>query len=396
MTEIMGWLRRNIIQAPIWTDPALKTAFVMFLVLRVVLSVWMWGVRQAFPQDLPPDPKFRPYYGVSIEQNPWLEPWQRWDTLHYQAIAERGYLAFDRALFAPPLYPFLIRLVANITQGTTLLAGLIASSGSYIAALFVFYRLAHYEFKDDASAQRAVLMLAIFPTAFFFLAAYAEAFFILTAAGTLYAVRRGRWIWAGFAGGLAALSRLTGVLMIIPLVISAIEFWRKERLWEPWKGMGIFTILASLFPIYTWFALDRSPMDIIATQNTRGGWGDITFPFLNVAKGVVNIFNGQLYVADVSDILFILIFSTAMIPLWRKFPRLYSYYCWPLLLLYLTRDAGIQPLFGTSRYVLTLFPIFLVFAVWGEKPWVNRLILYTSWAGLLFFSGLFALWNWVG
>jgi hypothetical protein len=356
----------------------------------------MWGVRQAFPQDLPPDPKLRPYYGVTIEQNPWLEPWQRWDTLHYQAIAERGYLAFDRALFAPPLYPFLIKMVAGITQSTTLLAGLIVSSASYIAALVVFYRLAHYEFGDDASVQRAVLMLTTFPTAFFLLAGYAEALYILTAAGTLYAIRRGRWVLAGFAGGLAALSRLPGVLIILPLIISAIEVWRRERNWEPWKAVGIFTVLASFFPAYVWLALDRSPLDIIATQNIRGGWGDISFPFLNIVKGIINILNEQTYVADVFDILFILVFILAMIPLWRYFPRLYSYYCWPLLLLYLTRDAGIQPLLGTSRYVLTLFPIFMVFAAWGQKPWINRLILYTSWGGLLFFSGLFALWNWVG
>ena len=88
-------------------DPAWRTAIVVFLIARIALTIWMWGVRQVYSTPLLPDPVLRPYVGVAVEQNPWLEVWQRWDTLHYQAIAERGYEAFKGALFVPPLYPFL-------------------------------------------------------------------------------------------------------------------------------------------------------------------------------------------------------------------------------------------------------------------------------------------------
>jgi hypothetical protein len=49
-----------------------------------------------------------------------------------------------------------------------------------------------------------------------------------------------------------------------------------------------------------------------------------------------------------------------------------------------------------ARYVLEIFPVFLLLAVWGSKAWINRLILYLSVLGLLFLSAQFAIWGWVG
>jgi hypothetical protein len=49
-----------------------------------------------------------------------------------------------------------------------------------------------------------------------------------------------------------------------------------------------------------------------------------------------------------------------------------------------------------ARYVLEIFPAFLLLAIWGRSPWVNRLVLTLSLLGLLFFSAQFAIWGWVG
>ncbi len=58
---------------------------------HVDFSMGMDVVNKEYPPtDTSPDPILRPYQGVTPETNPWLEVWQRWDTLHYQAIAERG------------------------------------------------------------------------------------------------------------------------------------------------------------------------------------------------------------------------------------------------------------------------------------------------------------------
>ena len=63
-----------------------------WFVIRIVLGVWMWGIGDIFHAAIPVK-SLDSYKGVLLETNPWLEPWQRWDTPQYQAIAERGYTA---------------------------------------------------------------------------------------------------------------------------------------------------------------------------------------------------------------------------------------------------------------------------------------------------------------
>ncbi|MBI3741402.1 MAG: hypothetical protein HY257_06565, partial [Chloroflexi bacterium] len=48
------------------------------------------------------------------------------------------------------------------------------------------------------------------------------------------------------------------------------------------------------------------------------------------------------------------------------------------------------------RYVLVMFPVFLLWAKWGARAWVNRAMVYASFALQLFFSAQFFLWGWVG
>jgi hypothetical protein len=54
-----------------------------------------------------------------------------------------------------------------------------------------------------------------------------------------------------------------------------------------------------------------------------------------------------------------------------------------------------QPLVSMTRYVLAVFPVFIVLGMWGKNPWVNRVILYTSILLQLYLSAQFILWGWV-
>jgi hypothetical protein len=91
-----------------------------------------------------------------------------------------------------------------------------------------------------------------------------------------------------------------------------------------------------------------------------------------------------------------LLFLATLPAVFRRLPPIYGVYQAAFLLLYLSRVSHMQPLLSTARYVLALFPAFIVFAIWGQNRWLNRLFLYLSWAGLLLLSGQFAIWGWVG
>lgn len=138
----------------------------VFLLVEAFLFTWAWGVRRLIPDHFPQGAE-EMYKGVVRETNPWLEPWQRWDTPQYQAIAERGYSAFDTAYFTPPLYPFLMGGLAFLFGGNTLLSGLFISGVAFLGCLLVIHKLVQLEFGNADLAMRAVIYMAVYPAAFF-------------------------------------------------------------------------------------------------------------------------------------------------------------------------------------------------------------------------------------
>ena len=378
-----------------WQRSGLREVLPIFLTVRVGLSLWMFLVRQIFSQAIPPDPVARPYLGVAVETNPWLEPWQRWDTLHYQAIAERGYGAFDSALFVPPLYPGLIRLTSRLIGTDSLLSALIVSNVAALAGMAAFYSLARAEAADPSRARRAVLYLSIFPTGFFWFAGYTESLLLLFSSVALLAARRSRWLVSGLAAGLAALSRLTGALLIVPVGASALLAVRKDRSWRPIVAAGGALLGALAFPLYVWLGMGLSPLAPIEVQAARAQ-GGFAFPGVNLTIAIQRLAGGEANFADLFDLALLLLFIGLAVPVWRQLSRPLALFYLGYLLLYLSRVAEIAPLLGMARYVLVLFPAYLVLAGWGRRPWIHRLIVYLSAAGLLLLSGQFAIWGWVG
>jgi hypothetical protein len=162
------------------TDPALRFAAQVYLSLRLALSALAGTIWVLYPGDLAPNPVLRPYLGIApVEGGLFgltLGVWQRWDTLWYMLIARGGYSLSDTRIFAPPLYPLLMRLFGLIGNGddrALLLGGLVVSNLACIALFAYLYRLVEMEW-DGALARRTVVYMALFPTAFFLLAAYAE------------------------------------------------------------------------------------------------------------------------------------------------------------------------------------------------------------------------------
>src|SRR6266851_6230412 len=170
-----------------------------------------------------------------------LTSWNHWDAARYTQIAQSGYQnIYDTAFF--PLFPLLIKggalLIGN--QGY-IVVGMILSNLALLGALFVLYQIAT-DMLGERAGRRTILYLCIFPTAFFFFAAYNESLFLLLTAGAFLAMRRQRWWLAGILGFLAALTRSAGLFLVIPF------------LWELWVSQGSIIatrqkILLRLIPI---------------------------------------------------------------------------------------------------------------------------------------------------
>lgn len=305
-----------------------------------------------------------------------LGVWQRADGCMYEMIAALGYQPDDgHQLAFFPLYPLLLRAVSPLLAGSFTLGGMLVSGIAYVTAATGLYRLASRDF-DSEIARRAVLYLSIFPSAFFLFAPFTESLFLALSVWTLYAARRNWWAWAGLLGLLAALTRTQGVFLALPL---AWEGWRWIQKQEK-SGRDTWRVIAAsagpvagfvLFNAYVWHT---SGMTLLQVQRI---WG------LRTATPWAVLINSGHYIyqrtspVEATNLFLLLTCTTLLIVGLKKIPISYSLVCAPQLLLLLTRDTYLSPLMAVSRYLIVLFPAFIVLAILGQRAWIHR-----TWIGI--------------
>src|SRR5215207_3980455 len=161
----------------------------------------------------------------------WLAIWNRWDALHYLDIARLGYVSGGveaRWIVFFPLYPWLVR-AASVLLRDELLAAFFVSGVASVAAGLLLYRIARADDEAEEVARGAVFYLLVFPTAYFLHIGYNESLFLALVLGAFLAARaRCRWA-AGLLGGLAAMTRINGVVLLPALAFEA---------WEEYRGAG--------------------------------------------------------------------------------------------------------------------------------------------------------------
>ena len=305
------------------------------------------------------------------DQKPWsqlLAVWQRWDALWYQQIAVHGYHAGDGTVAFFPLYPLLSRAVSLPLLGHVVLAELLVSSGAFLAGMWLLYLVARLDVGPIA-ARLTVLLAAFFPVGFFWLAPYTESLYLtLTLAAFWYARHSRPWI-AGLAGLAAALTRAQGAILVLPLAFLYVR-QRDEEGKRP--GLGL---LGSALPGLGFLAATLYWRHVIGETQTglaaQAGWGyQVVMPWTVLSASWNDIVgNGDLI--ELANGLSLLAFTG--LALWATFrlPLAYSLYVWPYLGLLFTRQMYLSPLMSVSRFMLVLFPCFIMLAIWlARRPWL--------------------------
>src|SRR5207247_8014057 len=146
--------------------------------------------------------------------------WARWDSVFFVRIAEHGYDHASAAFY--PLYPGLVAALGRVFGGHYVLAGVVISLAACLGAFALLYRIAEERLGAEG-AWRAVLYLAIFPTALFLQAVYSESLYLLLVLAAFVTAERGRFAAAGVLSGLAILTRVTGLALLPALAVLA---WR--------------------------------------------------------------------------------------------------------------------------------------------------------------------------
>lgn len=330
-----------------------------------------------------------------------------WDGDIYRNIASGGYVELWQAAFFP-LYPLLEHLLAFVMEGDTQLAGVIIANVACLGAFGLLRVLVEREL-GRAVARRTLLYIVIFPVSFFLLAAYAESLFLLLSVGALLAVRRGRWLVAGALIALATLTRPVGILLELALVaqyvsarrealLSAIGMVRVGDMWPRviWRSRttlwreGRELIVPALLPVaaFAGFCLYLYPRFHTLTAPSAAEsaiWGRrLSWPWDGVAQAggalLHDAFPFRLHAA--LDIGFTLLFLALTLATLRRLPLCYALpgvATVALALLTPMHKFDWAGLSSNVRFMLVVFPAFMLLAHWGEqRRGVHLLILGCS------------------
>ena len=314
-------------------------------------------------------------------------------------IAEHGYGTHATAFF--PLYPLLVRVFA-LGTGRSPTAGVIFSVACFAAALVLLYRLVRDEF-DAPTAVWTVILLSFAPTSFFFQAVYSESLFLLLTVACFAAARRGRWVLAGLAGGLAALTRSAGVLLLVPLAWMWFEQYRggairlpgavrRSRCWRAGASTSSRSRRLRWCPpgLGALHGLPAAAVRQPAGVHGRGdgtGTGSFHLPFVAMSTGAQAAwrsvrpiaadpavftrlqrlpFHDQwLTMGNLTAFLALVFALVLLVACWRRLPSAYTVFAVVSLLLPLSYPTHGTPLLSFPRFLLVDFPVFVALRCWS-------------------------------
>ena len=205
------------------------------------------------------------------------------DSKHYFDIARSGYSVTNGAgeildLVFFPGYPVLTGILMMALP--EMLSGYLAAWIPFLIAGMTLYRLFRLDY-DRRKSLRILLWMCLLPGAVFYSYPMSESLFLAAAAGTVYTARTRRWFAAGVCGFLAAFTRSTGLLLLVPLGIELLEQYagryRKDAKRLVRDGACLLMIpLAFAVYLYINYAAEGDPLKFLQYQKSNwhqeAGW----------------------------------------------------------------------------------------------------------------------------
>jgi hypothetical protein len=334
----------------------------------------------------------------------------RWDALAYTGIAAHGYTTKISTTFFP-LYPLTIRAVDVVARSYTV-AGIAISLVSFAVAMVLIHRLTELEL-DRRAADATVLLLAFAPVSFFFTAIYTESLFLALSVGAVLAARRGRPALAGGLAALATVTRVTGILLVVPCALLLVgdgrwwdrRQWRDRRLaWLLLAPAALLVFLAYLAnrgygwlaPLHNQVAHHFSGPFVTVGNGARDAWHSVTDVVSGTSPYSPSLVGPFTPHFDSLVLLAVLAIAlVALVAVFRRLPAAYGAYALLALLVVIFSETKIQPLEGLDRYALTIFPLWMGAAAWLAERRAVRPVVIAGAALLAFYSYQFATWAFI-
>lgn len=382
----------------LFPDPRQRTyltrSFVMALVIRLAVFGLIYIAERAILDH-------RHGFGEML-----YESMRHWDAKHYMSLADLGYRGtgdnqFLLAFF--PLFPYLVRFV-NFLVHDFVISALLVSFASTVAAGYLLQDLLRRQGFDEDLIFRAFMFFCCFPTAIYFSFPFTEGLFLALTLLSFYAAQGKRWLTSGLAGAFASATRSTGVLLLPALALSV--FWPKgekrplplntetitesqteaiseandpsasiiSRLKPLWLllipvGLGVYLFI-------NW-RLTGDPLMFMQIQAKHWGQGFIA-PWEQVANTFGRIMQDEparaRFTMMESRLIAGFVGIVLMLGAIRRVPLSWQVYGWMSLFVFMSAKEPIS----LARYLVVLFPIYPVLAIWTKRPLVFQAALCLS------------------
>lgn len=331
-----------------------------------------------------------------------VDAWIRFDAAHLLAIAKFGYLSLPpENLMYFPLFPWLTRQLSLVTFGEVTVAGLFLSTISALIALILFYKLVMVITNDSGLARWTIAIWAVFPTSFFLFAPYTDSLFMCFTFGCFLSLRSDKWFLASLLAGLACMTRAQGVILLIPMTYLTVKsIFSRTLTGLGWKIISI----AVVFLFWAAFLLWRNVNGEAGLFSSYSNYSELTLadPILAFRQSVTRLFTeGDLRI--LADLLSVILFGSLFIKMvltenYRKEFDLILYCFFTYLSFIVWQSDIVSPYQSITRYVLSLFPLFIILANWVKNLPVlgQRIYLSISLMLMLLASALYTLVIFVG
>ena len=297
-----------------------------------------------------------------------FDTFYKWDSGWYKNIALNGYTFKSTAFF--PLFPMLLKFF-NTIHISPVYSGVILSNIFFIILLHFFMALVRLDYKEK-DVYKITLLLALFPTSFFFSCAYTESLYMMLTVVSLYAIRKHQWAKAGIAGMFAAVTRNTGVLLSIPFAIEfLVGYWKDhDRKWifdwgklKPILWGLLFPLLILCYMGYLFYRFHDpfafAHAEKLFARTFMYPWETIYYGLINVFQRLNHFDTSELYYCIelyiVLLVLYVLIFSFKKIRFSYWIILLYSF----LIPLSAPPLASKDYFMSFIRYSLVIIPLYM-------------------------------------
>jgi hypothetical protein len=314
-----------------------------------------------------------------------LQEVDRWDSRWFLRAAASGWprhlpylgghVARSTIAFFP-LFPLSIRWMSQVTGLPLLASGIVITTASGLTAMIGVWALVRH-YADQSSADRATLLVALFPGSFVLSMVYSEGLALTFLAFGILALLQRRWLLAGVLGLLASATTPVALAFVVSCGWCAYRQVATERNWRALVAPALAPLGFVGYQAWIW----QHTGTLTAWRLTeRGGWD--SYPSVAYPVHTAWVFlRDPIATNETDDLLFvctILVVVAAVVAIRSSMPK-------PMLLYGLSAAAlgmisapiGLRP-----RFIFLAFP--LIVAVGTRfRRWAYAVILSVSTALLI-------------